>query len=69
MIRLPLPCQATDLIWNWKVLKQPKNQGLYNNTQKNSEYYSRIGFHWEPNKIGELANGAIILGNVELADF
>jgi hypothetical protein len=50
-------------------LKQPKNQGLYNNTQKNSEYYSRIGFHWEPNKIGELANGAIILGNVELADF
>ena len=23
-IRLPLSCQTTDLIWNWKVLKRPE---------------------------------------------
>jgi hypothetical protein len=27
-IRLPLSCQTTDLIWNWKVLKRLKNQGF-----------------------------------------
>jgi len=26
LARLPLSCQTTDLIWNWKVLKRLKGQ-------------------------------------------
>jgi hypothetical protein len=25
-IRLPMSCQTNDLIWNWKVLRRPKNE-------------------------------------------
>ena len=39
------PQQFTDLIWNWKVLKRPTNQGLSNNTEKISECCVRKGFN------------------------
>jgi len=29
------PQNHNDLIWNWKVLKRPKNQCFYTNTEKN----------------------------------
>ena len=40
----PWAQQITDLIWNWNVLKRPKNQGFYTNTEKISECCVSKGF-------------------------
>ena len=59
-IRLPSCFKTPNLIWNWKVLKRPKNQGFYNNTEKISECCVSVGFKKEPDRIREPTSGSII---------